>query len=535
VRTGAREDPAVALAAWKKAEELLRGADLAGARTNYESLLGGPLAIPARLRLSVIQVREGDLRAATAGVLAALDPGTREPELLESLASRLLALGESEAFLRCAGVLARLDCQSASVLTGMGRLLVGASRPAEALELLRRAQSLGDDSPTRHYLSGIALLQCGEVEAAEAGLEACIRARPGFARAHWALAKLRRQDSGHHHVARLEELLREDASLAPGDRPQLLFALFKELDDLGEPERAWPALAQGCAEKRALLRYDPAAEERLFEGLLALAPERLPARADGPAAGPQPIFIVGMPRSGTTLLERILGNHSAIADAGELPDFLWQMRWVANLPGPSRLDEALVERALGLDHSLLGERYLGHTQWRAGGRPFYTDKQPGNFLLLGSIARALPGARILHLVRDPLDLCFSNLRELFTDAYPYSYDQVELADHYARYRRLMAHWHAVLPGRILDVPYAGLVTEPESATRRILECCGLGWEEGCIAIERRTAPVTTASSTQVREPIHTGGLGHWRRYAGWLGPLRQRLVELGVLPAPAAA
>jgi tetratricopeptide (TPR) repeat protein len=527
--TPADASQAAALGTWQRAEGLFKASRLDEAAALYEALVEGALGLPARLRLSVIASRRGDLQGATDHVLAAFRAGTREPELLESVAQRLLALGEAEAFAACADAIERGDCRSIPVLAGFGRMLVAANRPAQALVILRRARDLGLDVPATRYLEALSLLQCGELDAAEAGLEACIRAQPGFGRAHWALSKLRRQTPARNHVARLEALL-GDGAAGVEELPALWFALFKELDDLDETGRAWEALQRGCAARRARVTFDAAAEAALFERLHAVCSGEF---FDGPAGGtqgaPVPIFIVGLPRSGTTLLERVLGNHSAVADAGELGDLLWQLRWAANLPGPARLDLPLLERAAGVDYGVVGRRYLAHTRWRAAGRPFLTDKLPPNFLHVGFIRRALPQAKVLHLVRDPMDVCLSNLKELFAAAYYYSYDLDELAGHYGRYRRLMAHWHAQLPGFVLDVAYADLVTDPEGTTRRILDFCGLPWEPGCVAIENRTAPVTTASSTQVRESIHAGALGSWRRYAGPLEPLRQRLQDDGWL------
>ena len=504
---------------------------LVEARQAYQALFGGPLEVPARLRLSVVASRQGDLRGATEEALAALRAGPAEPELLETVGQRLLALGETEAFLRCAEVIERTDCRSIPVLAEFGRLLVSANRPEQAARLLQRARGIGLDTPATRYLEAVSLLQCGRMEEAEEGLEACIRARPDFARAHWALSKMRRQTTAGNHVGRLETLLAAGPALAPEDVAQLSFALFKELDDLGEAERAWEALARGGAARRRLVQYDGAAEQALFDRLRSVCSGHffdVLASAEA-VPGPTPIFIVGLPRSGTTLLERILGNHPAVADAGEIGDFFWQMRWVANLPGPARLDPALLERAGGLDFGLVGRRYLEHTQWRADGRAFFTDKLPPNFLHAGFIRRALPRARILHMVRDPMDVCFSNLKELFAAAYPYSYDLTELADHYGRYRQLMAHWHEQMPGAIHDIRYAELVADPEATMRRVFDFCGLSWEPGCLEIERRTTPVTTASSTQVRESIHGGTIGSWQRYARQLEPLRQRLQKDGWL------
>jgi tetratricopeptide (TPR) repeat protein len=523
-------EQAEALARWKQAEALMQRGQLAEARLNYGTLAGGPLEVPARLRLSVIASRAGDLRGATDEALAAFRAGTPEPELLEALAARLFALGESEAFQRCAGIVERSPRQSIPVLAEFGRMLVSAGQPAAAVTLLQRARGMGLDTPATRYLEAVSLLQCGRMEEAEAGLEACIRMRPDFARAHWALAKLRRQTPASNHVARLEALLASGSTASPEDLPALCFALFKELDDLDEPERAWDALARGCVARRQLVEYDGAAEAILFERLRTTCSGRFFDTAAGdPPPGPMPIFIIGLPRSGTTLLERILGNHSAVADAGELRDFPWQMRWVANLPGPARLDLPLLERSAGLDYDLLGRRYLEHARFHAGGRAFFTDKLPPNFIHAGFIRRALPGARMLHMVRDPMDVCFSNLKELFAAAYPYSYDLMELADHYGRYRRLMAHWHRQMPGAILDIRYAELVADPEATMRKVFDFCGLAWEEGCLEIERRATPVTTASSTQVRESIHAGALGSWQRYARQLEPLRQRLQDDGWL------
>jgi hypothetical protein len=235
------------------------------------------------------------------------------------------------------------------------------------------------------------------------------------------------------------------------------------------------------------------------------------------------VFIVGLPRSGTTLLERILGNHSMVAAAGELNDFPRQLRWCADRHGHALLDPALLEASDDVDFTELGRRYLEQSQWRAGDRPFYVDKLPPNFMLLGFIRRALPQARVVHLVRDPMDVCFSNYRAMFGSAYGYSYGFESLAHHHGQYRRLMRHWHAAMPGFVLDLPYELLVRDSEAAARRLFDFCGLPFEPGCGDNTRNAGAVATLSSAQVRQPIHARGLGEWRRYARQLGPLRAML------------
>src|SRR3990167_6856077 len=244
---------------------------------------------------------------------------------------------------------------------------------------------------------------------------------------------------------------------------------------------------------------------------------------------PTPIFIVGMPRTGTTLLERILGRHPDVENAGELDDFPLQLRWCANRFSRSFLDAGVLAAAPSESPAVLGDRYLDHASWRARGKAFFTDKMPPNFLHVGLIARALPRARILHMTRHPMDTCFSNLKELFTEAYPYSYDLGELAAHYGRYRRLMSHWHDQFPGRVLDVSYEGLVADPVAASQRVFAHCGLQWLPECVEIETGGGRVTTASSVQVREPIHRRAVDGWRRYETQLRPLKEMLMRDGWL------
>lgn len=295
------------------------------------------------------------------------------------------------------------------------------------------------------------------------------------------------------------------------------------MDDI---EGAWQALVQGMEARRRQVAYDAVAEARLFDRLQARS---VPATGVAVSTtAPTPIFIVGMPRSGTTLLEQILARHPHVQDAGELRDMLCQLRWVCDRVGGPHLDEALCVEAEQADMGLLGRRYLEKTAWRANGRAFFTDKMPANFLLVDHIARALPQARILHMVRDPMEVCFSNLKELFVDAYPHTYDQREMAAHFIRYRGLMRHWHSRHPGRILDISYEDLVRAPEAAARRVLDFCGLAWDPDVLAMGPRTSSVATASAAQVREPIHVRYVGQWRRYAHHLQPMQTALDEAGV-------
>jgi hypothetical protein len=190
------------------------------------------------------------------------------------------------------------------------------------------------------------------------------------------------------------------------------------------------------------------------------------------------------------------------------------------------LDEKMISRIDQIDFPELGRRYLEQTRWRARGRPFYLDKLPPNYLLAGLIHRALPNAPILHMVRDPVDVCFSNYKAMFGESFPYSYNIDALVAHYRQYRRLMQHWHDVMPGRIFDVDYRALVTDPESTISAILDKCGLPHEPGLADTSRNKTAVDTLSSAQVREPIHARTLGEWRRYEAQLQPLRDALSDL---------
>ena len=205
-----------------------------------------------------------------------------------------------------------------------------------------------------------------------------------------------------------------------------------------------------------------------------------------------------------------------------IDDFAFQLRWAAD--HTKTLDDTVIERLSRIDFAQLGRRYLDQTQWRAEGKPFYTDKLPRNWMIAGLIAKALPQARILNLVRDPMDVCFSNYRALFADAFAHIYNLEALASHYQVYRRTMEHWCAAMPGRILNVPYAELVENPEGTLRTVLDFCHLPWEANCADLTRNRSAVSTLSAVQVREPVHKRFIDSWRRYERQLAPLQRALT-----------
>lgn len=511
-------------ALWRQAQSHLGGGRFDDALEAFDRLLArNPLLAPARLMSAATLLAQGRLREACAQTrLAATAPGLGV-DLVCRIAQALAAVGETNAARAVLRHPAIEAARSGRALVALAHVHQGLGLHAQALALMERARALGHDEPDFRYYRALQLQFNGRLDEAEAEMEACLRAGSTIGRASLSLARIRRQTAASNHVEFLRARLRE-AVHGTEDHAALAFALHKELDDLDERDAAWDALQRANASMRARLpRYDAEAEAALFDALIHRSGAAALARTATAHAGPAPVFIVGLPRSGTTLLERILGNHSMVAAAGELNDFPRQLRWCADRHGHALLDPALLEASDDVDFTELGRRYLEQSQWRAGDRPFYVDKLPPNFMLLGFIRRALPQARVVHLVRDPMDVCFSNYRAMFGSAYGYSYGFESLAHHHGQYRRLMRHWHAAMPGFVLDLPYELLVRDSEAAARRLFDFCGLPFEPGCGDNTRNAGAVATLSSAQVRQPIHARGLGEWRRYARQLGPLRAML------------
>jgi tetratricopeptide (TPR) repeat protein len=507
---------------WSRAQRYLADGQIAAARVALESLLQrDPGHTESLLALSGVARAEGRVRDATSYALAVARNLPADGSLIAEVAEALRQLGETVAARRCLDHPALAETKDGSVLMqiAIARKLLG--EHPEALALFNRAAAAGMGTVEFRFERAQELMFNGQMDAAEAELRTCLRLAPCHGQAALALSRARTQTLKDNHLHDLRQRLQE-VEQGTEDHGALEFALYKELEDLARYDEAWSSLARANAIMYARQQHDPEHAWRLFDSLInRCTPEFLQA-GDVVHDGPQPIFIIGMPRSGTTLLERVLSNHSQVTSAGELSEFGLQLRWVAD--HRITLDERIVQRLPDLDYAQIGRRYLEQTQWRAQGARFFIDKMPRNWMVAGLIRRALPQARILNLVRDPMDVCFSNFRTLVMgDLLPWGYDLHALAEHYLQYRRVLDHWHAAMPGQIFDVSYSELTRDPEAMTRKVLAYCGLEWEAGCVDVTRNKAAVATLSLSQVREPIHTRFFEEWRNYEQQLQPLRQAI------------
>ncbi len=412
----------------------------------------------------------------------------------------------------------------------LGVILVQCHAYARAVHAFRRAVQLLPDDAGLHFNLGTALTFLGDIDGAERELGACITLNPHHWRAHHSLSQLRRQTKTSNHIDRLSTL----AQSATGKVTATTFlnmALAKELDDIGDHDAAFDRCVTGKSAPRDMLRYARSKDENLFEALASGFPSPHSALTTQGSDATDPIFIVGMPRTGTTLVDRIVSSHALVQSAGELHNF--PSVWKRALGGASfeMFNPEQIVRANRVDWRGLGDDYVASTRSFTGAHPFFTDKLPHNFLYLGYIACALPNARIICVRRHPLDTCLSNFRQLFGPESPYfdySYDLLDTGHYFILFDRLMTHWKTVFPGRILEVQYEALVMEQERNSRAMISHCGLEWDEACLAFEKNATPVTTASAVQVRAPMYTSALGRWKRYERQLGPLREMLESAGV-------
>jgi len=351
--------------------------------------------------------------------------------------------------------------------------------------------------------------------------------RSSFGEAYWSLANLKTYRFSEDE---LTQMLAEEGALAadPVDRYHLCFALGKAYEDRADYTESWRFYERGNALKSAESHYAAEiAETNTRRQIEVCTKEFFASRTGVGAPNSDPIFIVGLPRSGSTLVEQILASHSQVDATYELPDIprivLELEKRRPNLPNV-RYPEILLE--LGPDDfRRLGERYIADTRAYRGDKAFFLDKMPNNFLHLGLIHLMLPNAKIIDIRREPMACCFSNLKQLFASGQDFTYSIRDIARYHRTYLELMQHWDRVLPGQILRVCYEDLVDNLEANVRRIVRFCALEFEPACIEFYKTKRTVRTASSEQVRRPIFRDGLSQWRNYEPWLTPLRDALGD----------
>ncbi len=354
-----------------------------------------------------------------------------------------------------------------------------------------------------------------------------IALKPDFGEVYWSMANLEVFRFEPGEVAAMEEALRQ-GKLSESADVHFRFALAKAYEDAGDYDRAWEHYRGGNERQRPLVSYDPVGFETRHENIARVfTREFLAARAGQGFPSDAPIFIVGLPRSGSTLIEQILASHSQVEGTLELPVLGEIAVSTGRFLRENREYPESVRQLGGRDFRALGERYIEVSRvYRSTARPRFTDKLPNNFSHVGFAHLILPNARIINARRHPLDSCLGSYKQLFGKGQHFTYDMNELVLYYRQYHETMRHWHRVLPGKVLDVHYEETVGDFEAQVRRILDHCGLPFEEGCLRFHETRRPVRTASSEQVRQPLYTRALGTWRRYERHLAPWRDELADI---------
>lgn len=481
--------------------------------------------VPSLIGLSTLYSRQGKHALAHQVLIRTTTIAVTHPGITYAVAQRLRFFNEFAALEQCLTGAAFAETAPVPVLARAVVMLSSIGAHEEAIILAERAVARDPNCAPALYVRGNLHLFSGEPEMAELRYEQSLKADPRLYQNSWMLAGVRTQTAGSNHVDRLRRQLSEATPGKEGEA-YLSYGLHKELHDLGDYAGAWSALERGCRVKRAHVEYSLTEDVALVDKAIATfdaAFFRERVEVEQPSV---PIFILGMHRSGTTLLERMLSGHSNVADAGETGAFDAQVQLAADHYYANHFDAPVLAKVPGMDFSAIARGYGESARWLSRGKPFFTEKLPMNFWNIGLIAKVLPQARIINLVRDPMDTCFSNLRTLFAGVATYSYDQSELAQFYVQYRRLMQHWLEVLPGGILQVNYDELVSAPDVVGRRVAEYCGLHYQPSIADVSRSTGRVATASAALARQGIRRDRGMVWRNYEPYLGPLQAGLSSL---------
>jgi tetratricopeptide (TPR) repeat protein len=476
-----------------------------------------PDVAQAHNNLGVALKEQGKLNEAVAHLRRSLE---LEPSVVEThcnLGDVLLEQGELEEAVAQYEQALSLKSNHARALGFLGLALRQQGKFEEAFAACRQALALQPDFAAAHAHLGHTFRDLGRLEEARSAYSKAIELAPQKGAYYQGLSTVKGFARGDADLAAMEKL----ASLSAEDQIFLGFALGKAYDDLGEPERSFRHLLASNALKRQRIVYDEAAVLGEFARIREVfSPELMRKKRDLGDSSPTPVFIIGMPRSGTTLIEQILASHPRIFGAGELANIA---RAARRLDSPSVSYPETVPSIGGEQLRQLGASYVAAVRGLAPNAERITDKMPHNFHYAGFINLILPKARIIHTRRDPVDTCLSCFSKYFM-GHPYSYDLAELGRYYRAYEALMAHWREVLPSDVmLEVQYEEVVADTETQARRIVAYCGLEWDDACLSFHETQRPVRTASALQVRQPIYRSSVGRWRAYEHMLGPLLEAL------------
>ena len=423
----------------------------------------------------------------------------------------------------------RLD-NSPRYLDMAGTVYTEIGLPEKAWPLYEKATGLQPEISLFQANRAACAVYLGRIEEAGAIYRSLLEATPGHRRNHYLLSRLEKAKD-MTHVEQMKEVLR-----ASDDTPDMnvfmYYAIGKELEDLGHWDEAFEYYRKAGDAISSVANYDVERDIAVIDSIISgCTADWLQQDAAGPALDANaktPIFVVGLPRTGTTLAERIIASHSQVVSLGETQFMQMVLRRESGVQSVEGMTPEMVDSLLGKDMNRVAADYLDAVRYRLGEEPFFIDKLPFNFLFLGFIAKAWPDAKIVHLARNPMDACFSMYKQVFTWAYKFSYSLDTLGRYYVAYDRLREHWRRVLGERTLEVEYEALVSDTENQTRRLLDGLGLPFEQACLDFDRNEAPSATASSVQIREKTHTGSVGKWKRFESQLKPLRDILESAGI-------
>jgi tetratricopeptide (TPR) repeat protein len=500
---------------YEQAVTLHRAGRLADAQALYQKVQAIYPEHPGVLHgLGLIALHDSRGDAAIALLSRAAKAAPSNGAIRSDLGTANLRLGQYEAAAASFDAAVRLRPGDVVARLGLGDALSVLGRIDEARAAYDALRAVDPAHAGAHFGLGNLAMQLGDVPTARAHFERAIAIAPRQPKFHRALAETSRFVAGDQRLAALEKMAHDQSRLDPEQKVELHFALAKAYDDLARYDDAFAQLAAGNARQRQRVAYDENAVASSFRDIATtFSPTLMRRRARAGDLSDKPVFVVGMPRSGSTLVEQMLASHPDVFGAGEL---LLINDLVAQLPGyPSAID-ALPDAGL----KEVGQRYFEQVSLWAPEAKRIVDKLPANFRHLGLIHLALPNAKIVHVRRDPRDTCLSCYAKLFPGGLNFVYDLGELGRYYKMYDVLMAHWRSVLPeSALLEVQYETLVGDFEPQARRIVEFCGLAWDPRCLTFAATQRPVRTLSQSQVRQPLFASAIGRWRHYEKHLGPL----------------